>query len=278
MSVPADDRGLLLSDGLFETILWSDGRPVLFEAHAERMIRGCVTLGLPTPEPDALRAAAEEAVASIAAPRIAVRLTWTAGSGGRGLDRPGEAKPRLIASAAPAPRPQGFATLITSTVRRNEGSPASRLKTLAYLDNVLARREARGAGADEALMLNLAGEVACAAAANLFWFERRDLTVTAPTLHTDFIYEISELVTPALSCGALDGVVRSEILRLAQATGVKVREVRALRPDLDRAVGLFLTNSLIGIRPVARLDGAPVTPCSGVDELQIALSDQLSGI
>jgi len=260
MSVPADDRGLLLGDGLFETILWADGGSVLFEAHAARLIRGCGVLGLPPPEPDALLAAAEAAAKSVTAPRIAVRLTWTAGSGGRGLDRPNEPEPRLIASAAPSPRPDRPASLITATVRRNEASPASRLKTLAYLDNVLARREARGAGAGEAQVLNVAGEVACAAVANLFWFEAE------------------EVVTPALDCGVLDGVMRREAISIARGLGWSVREVHAARARLDQAAGLFLTNSLIGLRPVDRLDGRAVPDHSGRARLAQALSAQLSGI
>lgn len=260
MSIPIDDRGLLLGDGLFETLLWLPDGPVMFDAHAERMIRGCEVLGLPAPEPDALLEAATRAAASIDAPRIAVRLTWTAGSGGRGLDRPAKVEPRLIASGAAAPKPEGAASLVTSTIRRNQGSPASRLKTLAYLDNVLARREARAAGADEALMLNTAGEVACAAVANLFWFEEGDL------------------LTPALDCGVLDGIVRGEVLRVATSVGVKAREVHASRADLDRASGLFLTNSLTGIRAVASLDGRPVGPHPGFEALKAALAAQLSGI
>ncbi|HWA64110.1 MAG TPA: aminotransferase class IV, partial [Caulobacteraceae bacterium] len=94
--------------------------------------------------------------------------------------------------------------------------------------------------ADEALMLNTAGEVACAAAANLFWVEA------------------GALVTPALECGVLDGIVRARLIALARAAGAEVREVRVGADALGGAEGLFLTNSLIGVRPVASLDGLPV--------------------
>jgi branched-chain amino acid aminotransferase/4-amino-4-deoxychorismate lyase len=257
MSIDAHDRGLLLGDGLFETLLWTRGGLVLFEAHAARMARGCAVLGLPAPEAAELEAAAKGAMAAagLTEARAAVRLTWTAGSGGRGLDRPEQVSPRLIATAAAAPERRTPARLATSTVRRNDGSPASRLKTLAYLDNVLARREARAQGGDEALMLNCRGELACAAVANLFWVEG------------------GVLVTPALDCGVLDGVMRGEVLRAAAALGLQTREARAGREALDRAEGLFLTNSLIGVCEVETLDGAAVSRSEVPGRLREALAE-----
>jgi branched-chain amino acid aminotransferase/4-amino-4-deoxychorismate lyase len=257
MTVELSDRGLLLGDGLFETLLWRDGRLVLFEAHARRMQAGCEALGLPAPDAGELRRAAEAAVreAGLVDSRAAVRLTWTAGPGGRGLDRPETMRPRLFATAAPAPSSQTPVVLTTVSVRRNEGSPASRLKTLAYLDNVLARAEARAAGADEALILNNRGEVACAAAANLFW-----------------VWD-GGLFTPALSCGVLDGIMRAAVMRAAQGLGLAVAEVAVERSTLDRAEGLFLTNSLIGVREVALLDGAPIQRSPVTARLRDALAD-----
>ncbi|MGE5500530.1 MAG: aminotransferase class IV [Ignavibacteriales bacterium] len=234
--IPADDRGLTLGDGLFETILAREGRLVLLDEHLDRMARGCEALGLPPLDRQAARRVCEEAAATASA-RAAVRLTLTAGSGGRGLDRPASSQPRLFASVAAAPKPEAPARLVTATVRRNEGSPASRLKTLSYLDNVLAREEARAAGADEALMLNNRGEVACAAAANIFWLKG------------------GRLVTPALECGVLDGIMRARTIESARGIGLAVEESCAGRGEIDRAEAIFLTNSLIGLRPVEALDG-----------------------
>jgi branched-subunit amino acid aminotransferase/4-amino-4-deoxychorismate lyase len=235
--VPSDDRGFLLGDGLFETVLAIARRPRFLDEHLARLARGCAILGLPTPEDDVVRRAVDQALAGagLIDTRAAVRLTWTAGSGGRGLDRPASLQPRLVAMAAPAPAPAGPASLAIVSVRRNQASPASRLKTLAYLDNVLARREARGLGADEAVMLNTGGEVACAAAANLFWVSE------------------GRLCTPALECGVLDGIARRQVLQLAMAMKVDVFEVRAGIEALAQAEAIFLTNSLLGARAVGRL-------------------------
>jgi branched-chain amino acid aminotransferase/4-amino-4-deoxychorismate lyase len=235
-----DDRGLLLGDGLFETVLADGGRLVRFDDHRRRLERGCEVVGLPSPARDRLRKAAEAALAPLGGVRAAVRLTWTAGSGGRGLDRPGASRPRLLASARPAPAPAGPLALAIAGVRRNDRSPTSQLKSLAYLDNVLARREARATGADEALMLNTRDEVACAAAANVFWIDD------------------GHLFTPALSCGVLDGTMRAAVLRAAAAMGQAVAEIHARPQALDQAEAIFLTNSLIGVRAVCALDGRPI--------------------
>ena len=231
--IPLDDRGLLLGDGLFETMLALDGAIPMLEAHLDRMAAGCAALGLPALDRDAARALC------LAAPpptgRAAVRLALTAGSGGRGLDRPVEIAPRLRTTAALSAPIETPATLILAKTRRNEGSPASRLKTLAYLDNVLARAEATAAGADEAVMLNNAGHLACAAAANLFWIEG------------------DRLLTPALACGVLAGITRARVLSAARSWEVEALEIAADGARLADADAIFLTNSLIGVRPVSRL-------------------------
>jgi branched-chain amino acid aminotransferase/4-amino-4-deoxychorismate lyase len=185
------------------------------------------------------------ALAGLDEARAAVRVTWTAGSGGRGLDRPARPAPRLSVTAAAAAKPVGPARLALSSVRRNDQSPASRLKTLAYLDNVLARAEARDRGADEAVMLNTAGEVACAAAANLFWLAG------------------DRLFTPALACGVLAGVTRATVIAAAPALGLSVAEVRAGPEALSQADAVFLTNSLIGVRSVSDFEGRAI----GVSDL-----------
>lgn len=246
--MPLDDRGLLLGDGLFETILARDGALILFEAHIERMQRGCMALGLPAPDLEDARALCRSVLdeADFPGGRAVVRMTLTAGSGGRGLDRPAGPEPHIFATAAASPRPLGAVALATSELRRNEGSPAARLKTLSYVDNVLARRMAAPA---EALMLNNRGEIACAAAANIFWLRE------------------GRLFTPHRDCGVLDGVMRAQVMALAQ-----VEEVRAPRAMLEGAEAIFLTNSLIGVRPVASLDGTPLRTHRMVDDLAVALA------
>ena len=252
--IPMDDRGFTLGHGLFETVLWASGEPEHWDAHVERLERGCRALGLPLPDRRDMRSAADAAVRDLGpAKRVAVRLSWTAGSGGRGLDLPEVLEPRLVVSAAPSELPAGPATLATARVRRNDRSPTSRLKSLSYLDNVLARTEARRAGAEEALMLNTAGEIACAAAANVFWI-RHD-----------------EVFTPSLECGVLDGIMRREVIAACQGLGLPVGEVFA-NPGRLAGAPMFITNSLIGVRPVASLDGVPLPTSARVAAIARAVS------
>ena len=250
--IPLDDRGLLLGDGLFETMLALDGAIPMIEAHLDRLAAGCATLGLPDLDREAARALCRAAPPPTG--RAAVRLTLTAGSGGRGLDRPVEIAPRMRTTAVLSAPIETPATLILAKTRRNEGSPASRLKTLAYLDNVLGRAEARAAGADEAVMLNNAGHLACAAAANLFWIEG------------------DRLLTPAIECGVLAGIIRGRVLSAARSWEIEALEVAANGARLAGADGIFLTNSLIGVRPVSRLGQRIFAPHPLTERLRGVLS------
>ena len=253
--IPDDDRGFRLGDGLFETVLAVDGDLRLWEAHMARLGRSCVALGLPAPDFDACRDAARAALGAQPPPRASVRVNWSAGSGGRAVDRPEVLSPRLVVTATASAAPKGPLSLRTVGVRRNEGSPASRLKTLAYLDNVLARREARAAGADEAVMLNNRGELACAAAGNLFWLRGRTL------------------LTPALECGVLDGTVRALLMERAEAAGWSVQAVRAGPEALADADAIFVTSSGVGVCPVGSLDGVTLGPHGAWSALPALVAD-----
>ncbi|NEU11259.1 class IV aminotransferase [Methylobacterium sp. BTF04] len=228
------DRGLTLGDGAFDTALALDGRIVFAEAHVARLVAAAASLGFavdPIQIAEAMRAVAS------AFPQAAIRTTVTRGSGPRGLAPPAEPRPMLWASAAPVAPGFAFAPLRLhpTAIRRNETSPTSRLKTLGYLDAVLAAGEARAAGFDEALFLNTRDAVACAGTGNLFaLFGTR-------------------LATPPLHDGVLAGIVRGEILGSATAFGFKPEERSLTLPELLRADAVFLTNSLRGIAPVTAI-------------------------
>ena len=242
IAIDPTDRGLLLGDGLFETLLALDGKVQRPLVHLARMGLGCAALGLPAPDQDeALTVMADALFTSgLTHGRAAVRLNWTAGSGGRGLNRPLTLEPRLWATAAVSLKPDHPARLMLASVRRNATSVTAHHKTLAYLDNVMARREALAVGADEAVMLNQDGDLACAAASNLFWIEG------------------TQLLTPDLSCGVLAGTERARVLAAAAEAGIEARPVQASADSLQRVDGIFLTNSLNGLWPVSHWQGAAV--------------------
>ncbi|TAK56459.1 MAG: branched-chain amino acid aminotransferase, partial [Dehalococcoidia bacterium] len=150
--------------------------------------------------------------------------------------------------------PRG-ASAVVADVRRNETSPLSRLKTLNYLNNLLARRAARAAGADEALFLNTRGDVAEGAASNVFIVRGR------------------ELLTPPASAGALPGIARATVLELAPTLGLTPRESTLTLDSIRTADEAFLTNSLMEVLPLVRLDGAPIAggrPGSATQSLRAA--------
>ena len=242
IAIDTTDRGLLLGDGLFETLLALDGKVQRPLVHLARMGLGCAALGLPAPDQDeALTVMADALFTSgLTHGRAAVRLNWTAGSGGRGLNRPLTLEPRLWATAAVSLKPDHPARLMLASVRRNATSVTAHHKTLAYLDNVMARRDALALGADEAVMLNQDGDLACAAASNLFWIEG------------------TQLLTPDLSCGVLAGTERARVLAAAAEAGIEARPVQASADSLQRVDGIFLTNSLNGLWPVSHWQGAAV--------------------
>jgi branched-subunit amino acid aminotransferase/4-amino-4-deoxychorismate lyase len=230
--LPVADRGFALGDGLFETILW-DGGLKRFPRHHARLSASAAALALPPPpEEGALARIAEEVLArnQLHHARAALRLVWTAGAGPRGLLRPADMAPSLIVSAALCPELTEPIALGAVSIRRNETAPSSRHKTLSYIDNVMARAEA---GADEALMLNMRGDVACAAAANIYF-------VIA-----------GRIVTPSVEDGALPGTVRAALLD----AGLEISVEAISANESARAEAAFITNALNPWREVASIDG-----------------------
>lgn len=236
-TLPISDRGLLLGEGLFETLPVIDGRAIWLSEHIERLAQAAQCLSLPFDRPSA-----EQDIQTLSnlAPegRGIIRLSLTGGSGGRGLLPPTEPAPHRIASLMAYPPTMAYdsVTLITSSIRRNEHSPASRIKSLNYLDNILAAKEAEEKRHDDALMLNSKGFVCCSTIGNIF-------TVIG-----------NEIITPPISDGVLPGIVRQKLLDHTPEIGLSIQEYSLTYEDIKKADGLFLTNSLRLLRKVTHLD------------------------
>jgi branched-chain amino acid aminotransferase len=238
LPVSPGERGLLLGDGVFETILALNGRPVWLSDHLDRLLAAVSVLGLKAARPEL-----EREVRAVIGPEPGViRLTVMRGDGPRGLAAGGQSGTPVLASFSPlsAGTIRAPVRLAVSAVRRNEGSPASRLKTLSYLDNILAAREAVSRGADCALMLNNTGHVACVSTGNIF-------AVSG-----------SKLLTPPGSEGVLAGIARKHILECALRLGLAPAEEPLRVEDLTAADEVFMTNSLRLVSPVTELDGFPL--------------------
>ncbi len=225
------DRGFTLGDGLYETIRVKAGEMVRLDRHFARLHAGLDVLDMPLAVGEtALADAMRLVLAANALTEAALRLTVTRGIAARGMAPDPTAKLSVVIAAAFYVAPTPARAVIATVTRRNEHSPISRVKTTSCLDSVLARIEAARRGADDAILLNTAGRVAEATAANLFAMID------------------GALVTPPVADGALPGVMRGWI-----SETLPVVERPLLPEDLERAEEIFLTSAL-GIRPVIALD------------------------
>jgi len=143
----------------------------------------------------------------------------------------------MMISANPSPSPAAALSASLVTLRRNAHSPTSRLKVLGYLDNILARQEAQAKGAEEALLLDTTGHLSCASVANVF------------------LWEGEKLITPSEECAILPGVTRAVVIELARSLSFEVSMDRISAKRALKADGGFLTNSLIGLQHLTRLEG-----------------------
>ncbi len=242
------DRGFTLGDGVFETIKVVSGVPLRWRLHADRLRDGlrALQIGVDASDDD-LRAAVGNCIASSGTGDGVVRLSVSRGAAAsRGLLPGVGSDPAIIVEVRPpAGYPETLAvtgmSAVFGSVPRNERSPLSRIKSLSYLENVLARMEAHAAGADEAIVLNTAGIVAGASAANVF-----------AVLN-------GEIATPPDSDGALPGTMRRWVIeKLAPVCGLSVREQSLTPVLLAGAEEILLTNALMGVVPVTVLQGDPV--------------------
>jgi len=240
------DRGFLYGDGLFETIRAYAGVPFMLDAHLHRMGASAAALGIPMPERAELGEAVTRLIELNQIGDAYVRITVTRGPHTGALAPAEPAEPTVLVEArklhpyAPELYENG-ATVVVSSLRHDSDSPLRRHKTTNYLLSILAKREARERGADEALLLDAAGHVAEGATSNIFCVRRhggRDST----------------LLTPPLDMNILPGITRATVLDLAREAGIETGETRLTLDDFCSADEIFLTNSLMEIMPVRCID------------------------
>ena len=240
LALDRGDRGLLLGDGLFETILVLNRTPLWGNMHFARLEAAAHELGLGF-DRDGLDDAVAEILDGIPKLHHVLRVTLTRGTAPRGLAAIGGSSSLLLMLDAFDPNMMLKPVALSSTaIRRNPQSLSCRLKTLSYIDNIAAAREAASHGVEDALMLNTLGNVACTTIANIFLLKGKTL------------------VTPARDQGILTGVTRQTLLHSAAHLGLTPEE-RVVKPaELKEADAVFLTNSLRFIRPVTALDQQPL--------------------
>jgi len=246
------DHGLLYGDGVFEGIRFYGSKPLLLAEHLRRLEDSAraVALDLPWTLTE-LENVVAQVISAYGQPEGYIRLVVTRGAGALGINPASCRRPELIVIADSLQmvdeqaRTQGISTIIASTRRLPTDGLDPRIKSLNYLNHILARIEANRAGAEEALMLNRQGMVAEGTADNVF------------------VVRDGELWTPPVTDGALDGVTRGIIIQLGQATGLAVREKSLAPYDLYTADECFLTGTGAELIPVREIDGRSVGACPG---------------
>ena len=237
------DHGLLYGDGVFEGIRAYNGRVFLLDEHLDRLYDSAraIALEIPLSKSEMSQAVVETCLANDLADGY-IRLVVTRGKGTLGLNPYLCKKAEVITIAANIQLyPQelydnGLRIVTVGTVRNHPEAINPRIKSLNYLNNVLAKIEAINAGCMECLMLNHKGEVAEASGDNVFSIKNGVIS------------------TPASSCGALEGLTRNKVMELAREVGYEVRESVMARYDLYVADEVFLTGTAAEVISVVDID------------------------
>jgi len=241
------DHGLLYGDGVFEGIRSYSGRVFRLAEHIDRLYDSARAIHLRIPmEKDQLAAAVRDTLAANGLRDAYIRLIVTRGAGSLGLDPRKTTDPQIIIITdaislyPPELYEHGLKIVTSGTIRNHPAAVNPRVKSLNYLNNIMAKVEGTNAGCLEALMLNHKGEVAECTGDNIFVVKR------------------GKVHTPSLDSGILEGITRDAVIELARAAGLTVVERTMDRHDVYTADECFLTGTAAEVIPVVECDGRPI--------------------
>ncbi len=237
------DHGLLYGDGVFEGIRSYGGLVFKLREHLDRLFESAHTLTLEIPmSKNALEKAVIQTLQANRLNDAYIRLVVTRGTGDLGLDPRKCLRATLFIIADKIllyPKEyyeKGLVLATVPTVRNHPEALNPQLKTLNYLNNILAKIEATNAGVNEAILLNAQGYVTECTGENIFYVKGREIT------------------TPPPYVGILKGITREVVMRLSKENGFSVREEVFTRHDLYTADEVFLTGTAAEIVPVVKID------------------------
>ncbi len=253
------DHGFLYGDGVYETLRVYQGRIFLWERHLARLRRSCELIGLELPiQDEAWMLIIGELLNRNGLRNAGLRVTVSRGEGKLGIDPRLCAQPTIVIMAKPAvaytdqQREQGLVLHLASVRRNPEFAQSPQIKAISFLNNILAKQEAIRVGADDALMLNMEGQLAECTTSNIFFVKNK------------------QLHTPAVECGILPGITREVIVELAKEQGVGVEEGHYTMEQLLQADECFITNTGIEVMSVSKI-GEQVIGCGKAGPLTQAL-------
>jgi branched-chain amino acid aminotransferase len=241
------DHGLLYGDGVFEGLRVYGGKVFRLKEHVDRLYASARAIKLEIPmSPGQMVEAVEMTVKANEKHDGYIRLIVTRGAGYLGLDPRRATDPQVIVIVdditlyPPAIYENGIEIVTVSTIRNHPAALSPRVKSLNYLNNILAQIEAVQAGCFEALMLNHKGEVAECTADNIF------------------LCKGGIVRTPPIDAGILEGVTRDAVISLARAAKIEVQEIALTRYDVFAADECFLTGTAAEVVPVVKCDGREI--------------------
>ena len=241
------DHGLLYGDGVFEGLRSYSGRVFRLDSHLDRLWASARAIALEIPlAKDVVAKAVNDTLAANKLVDGDVRLVVTRGAGSLGLDPNRTKNPQVIVIADTIslyPREfyeKGLRIVTAATQRVHSAALSPRIKSLNYLNNIMAKLEGLQAGCVEALMLNHKGEVAECTGDNVF------------------VIRSGSLLTPPPDAGILEGITRGAVMDLAHAAGIACHEATLTRYDLYTADECFLTGTAAEVIPVVEIDGRKV--------------------
>ncbi|MFZ4470694.1 MAG: branched-chain-amino-acid transaminase [Pirellula sp.] len=241
------DHGLLYGDGVFEGMRTYSNKVFRLVEHIDRLYESAraILLTIPMSKQEMIDAVKKTVELSGLSDSY-IRLVVTRGSGSLGLDPNRTSDPQviiivdLIALYDRKYYDEGLKIITASTIRNHPAALSPRIKSLNYLNNIMAKLEGLQAGCMEAIMLNHKGEVAECTGDNIF------------------IVKKGQLLTPSADSGILEGITRNAIIELANTLKIPARETTLTRHDLLVADECFLTGSAAEVIPVVSIDSRPI--------------------
>ncbi len=252
------DHGLLVGDGVFETLVARGGLPFAPQLHHERLVRSCELMGLPPMEESDFQAALVAVLQANELKEARLRVTLTSGDGPLGSDRGTEPCTHLVTATALKPWPP-TERVWTVPWPRCELSALAGVKSTSYGENVIALAYAKARGAGEAMMANTRGELCEGTGSNVF-----------VVMH-------GQLMTPPLTSGCLAGITRRLVLDACHSAGIICQERDLPLSVLEHCEEAFLTSSTRDVHPIDQIDGRPL-PAPGLITRAVQQAFVLHGV
>jgi branched-chain amino acid aminotransferase len=238
------DHGLLVGDGVFETLRVYDGSPFAWSRHLDRLAHSADGLGLPLSDRDELRRAADAVLTANGHTDGRLRITVTGGVAPLGSERGSAGATVVVASSPLHPWPESERVVIVPWVRNDRGATAG-MKTTSYAENVRALAYAHERGATEAIFANTRDELCEATGSNVF------------------VVRDGAIATPPGSSGCLLGVTRALVIELAAESGIEVDESPLPLDALLAADEAFLTSTTRQVQPIQAVDDRALASVNG---------------